>query len=250
MILPERWQTENGKIVIKKKIFPDGKSLSQYGKYKTWTYRRWAWEFLCRNIKFKEACDSVAEASDELQSKVAIEYGLVKFKHYANVQTKSNVFPTFNDGAIQTIPNPSNEKLEKLVRIFPGQVFIRFKLKTEVDAIAAIEAQLERARHRLYKLHAEYNQVDGVHAAKSNQKIVTDPLSLVQYLRILDLKANGIDSTNQIASFLYGAKPGTKQYENLENLTRTLSRSKKIEDADEYPIKHYRSLALRLGRPN
>ena len=238
------------KTAPKKKKYPDGKSQTQYGKYKTWTYKRWAWEFLCRNTKFRQACDRAAKASELSKSKVAQEFGLVTFKHYADVQTKSNVFPVFKDGAIRIIPNISSEKLEKLVCIFPGQVLIRFKLKAEVDAIAAIDAQLKRARRRLLKLHAEYNQIGDVHAAEMDQEIATDPLSLVQYLQILDLKANGIDSTKEIAAFLYAAKPGTKQYENLDNLVRTLSRSNKIEDADEYPIKHYRYLALQLGRPS
>jgi len=238
------------KVAPKKKKYPDGKSLRQYGRYKTWSYKRWAWEFLCRNTKFRQACDRVAEASELSKSKEAKEFGLVKFKHYADVQTRENVFPVFKDGAIKTIPNISSEKLEKSVCIFPGQVLIRFKLKTEVDTIAAIEAQLGRARLQLYKLHAEYNQNGGIHAAEINEKIATDPLSLVQYLRILDLKANGIKSPNEIASFLYCAKLGTKQYENLDNLARTLRNSKKIEDADEYPIEYYRYLALRLGKPS
>ena len=238
-----------GKTEPKKKKFPDGKSISQYGRYKTWTYKRWAWEFLCRNIKFREACDRAAE-SESLKSKVAKDFGLVKFKNYKDVQTKSNVFPIFKDSAIQTFPNLGKEKLKKLVSIYSGQVFIRFKLKTNVDSIAAIDAQLERARKYLYKLHTQYSQIEGVLAATVNPAISTDSISLVQYLQILDLKAYGIDSAKEIVTYLYGAKAGTKQYENIDNLTRALSRSKKLDIADTYPIEGYRYLALKLGRPD
>lgn len=230
----------------KKRKFPDGTNISQYRKYKTWTYRRWAWEFLCRNTNFRLACDKVSKGSKLAKSNVAKEFGLVKFKHYADVQTRSNVFPKLKDGAIYAIPNLGNEKLEKLVRILPGQVFIRFNLKTDVDTIAAIDAQIERARRRLRKSHVEYNQIDSAHVAEGDQGIETDSSVLIQYLRILDLKANGIISVKEIAAYLNGAKPGTPQYVNIDNLTRVLRRNKTIDYVNIYPIKGYRYLALQL----
>lgn len=240
---------KTGKTKPKEREFPDGKSITEYRKYKTWSYKRWAWEFLCRNARFRQACDRVAVASDLSKSKVAKEFGLVKFKHYADVWTKSNVFPTFRDGAIRIIPNIGSEKVDKSIRILPGQVFIRFKLKTGIDTIAAIGAQLDRARVRLEKLHAEYNHVGSDRAAKNNE-IAADPTSLIQCLRILDLKDNGIDSLKEIVSFLYDVKPGTKQYENLDDLVRSFRRKHRIENAHEYSIKHYRYLALRVGSPD
>jgi len=188
----------------KKRNFPDGTNISNYGKYKTWTYRRWAWEFLCRNHNFIKACIRLENGTESEKLQVARDFGLVKFKNYSDVQTRTNIFPTFKDGAIQVTPNLSKENLKKLVGIFPGQVLIRYKLKADVDAIAAIEAQLQRARKSLYKLSAQFNQIMEMPAAAIDPGVATDPISLVQYLRILDLRANGIDSVKEIATYLYG----------------------------------------------
>lgn len=239
-----------GKSEPKKKKFPDGTSLKQYGKYKTWTYRRWAWEFLCRKAEFREACDRVAGAGELAESRVAKKFGLAKFKHYADVQTRANVFPVFRDGAIKCISNLESANLEQQVRLAPGQVLIRFKLTSEIDVQAAIEAQIERAKQRLYKLRDEYSKGCTVQAPIGDGDVVAkaNSLLLVQYLRILDMQINGIKTAEKIASILYEARPGSIQYEKLDNLSRTTRRN--INEANKYPNGLYRYLALRLGRPD
>jgi hypothetical protein len=189
----------------------------------------------------------VEKASELSKSKVANEFHLVKFKHYADVQTKANVFPVFRDGAIKCVANLKSENIEQLVRVLPGQVLIRFKLVSEIDALAAIDAQLERARRRLYKLHAEYDRGYAAQAPISNKGMATNPKSLVQYLRILDLQASGITEPKKIAEYIYEIRPNSSQDVNRDNLVRKINR--KLPEAQKYPKDFYLYLALKLGRP-
>ena len=51
---------------MKKRNFPDGTKIAQYGKYTLWTPRRWAWEFLCRNKDFISESPNYTTDWDEL----------------------------------------------------------------------------------------------------------------------------------------------------------------------------------------
>lgn len=227
----------------KKRTFPDGTKLSQYTKCKTWTNKRWAWEFLCRNQEFIIACDKVINGTDKERAAVARKFGLVKFKHYADLWSRNNVFPNFKDGAIKSWENLGNEDIEQSICIAPDQVIIRFKLSSKLDAVKTLYAQLKRAENTLKKRLAEYNKK----FSKSSEGKEINKLragSFTEYLRILDMQANRINSAKKIAEYLYQIRPNSVQEMNIDSLTRSVKR--KISYASKYPEELYRLISLKL----
>jgi hypothetical protein len=64
-----------------KRLLPDGSNDSDYEGCKDWDYRRWAWEYLRRNLDFREACCEASKIKDKseriaLEGKIAREFML------------------------------------------------------------------------------------------------------------------------------------------------------------------------------
>lgn len=228
----------------RKKRFHDGTKRSQYEQCKSWSYKRWAWEFLCRNKQFIAACDKVINGTDKEKALVAKKYGLVQFKYYGDVQTKNNVYPLFKDGVIKIWENLSNESICKKVNIFPGQVIIRFRLASDINAELALKAQLGKAEKLLKKKLAEYEKT----ITKSIGKKELRTSSFIESIRILDMLASGIESVEEISKHLYQIKPNSTQATNIDEVQRATV--KKISTAKEYSEKLHRYIALKSGSPN
>lgn len=224
-----------------KREYPDGTNLDQYHKCKGWPYRRWAWEFLCRNSQFIKDSDAAVNGTQQEKSRVAKKYGLVKFKYYGDVQTRRNVFPTFIDGALRILENFGDDDIHEDICIRPGQVVIRFKLVTAINSELALKRQLERAEKVLEKKRIQYLK-------KINKSIKPEGIrvsSFVESLRILDLIAAG--KQDEILEYIYPDRNPQNQREKLDSNIRSVNR--KIKTAKAYSKHLYRYVALQSGNP-
>lgn len=214
-----------------------GINADDYKKCKKWSFKRWAWAFLCRNPDFVRESDEVQNGSDAAKKKLAKKYGLVNFKYYGHVQTKKDGFPTFKDGAIKTWVNVIEEPEEHTISLAPGQVLVRFKLQTEVNAEQSLNAQIEKARKILHKRRDELEK----QIKKVIGKKTPNSTSFIQYLRILDMQAHGIKDAEEIATRLYGiTDPKTdSRFDNKVRSTR-----KRIATAHQHATVLYRYIAL------
>lgn len=227
-----------------KKNSTDGSDPKDYERCKSWTYRRWAWEFLCHNIAFKKASDDAKNGTDKTKAIVAEKFGLVKFKYYGDVQTKSDGYPTFKAGSIGSWTNLESEISNREIQIYPGQVVIRFKLASDINAEQALNSQIAKAEVMLHKKRAEFEKsIDSVLKKKK-----PNSTSFVEYLRILDMQAHGIVEAEDIAKHLYQFDAQSLSGVDVEGKIRATR--KKIESAQEYSEKLYRYIALKSGKPD
>ena len=63
------------RVKITKGNRPDGLSIARYKGHETWSYRRWAWEFLRRDDDFIRACAAV-DHNEGTEPEVAKEFHL------------------------------------------------------------------------------------------------------------------------------------------------------------------------------
>lgn len=229
--------TDSKNSTPKLKRILTGINADDYKKCEKWNPRRWAWAFLCRNPDFIRESDEVQNGADAAKKKVARKYGLVSFKYYGQVQTKKDGFPTFKDGAIKTWANFTEETEEYSISLGTGQVLVRFKLQTEVNAEQSLNAQIEKARKILHKkrdeLEKQIKKVIGKKAPNST--------SFIEYLRILDMQAHGIKDAKEITIKLFGiGDPETEA--NIDDKVRHTRR--KIAAANQYAKVLYRYIAL------
>ncbi|MDD4913348.1 MAG: DUF6499 domain-containing protein [Sideroxydans sp.] len=224
----------------KQKKFHDGKNEKDYKKCKSWSYRRWAWEFLCRNPEFQKASDRAVNGTDEEKAAVAKQFGLTKFKYYADVQTKKDGYPTFKEGAIKSWINLGPEVMRENIGIYPGQVVIRFKLTSALNAKQAVDAQINKARTVLQKNLAEFQKLLNKKIGRKNPKANLFP----RYLRILDMQAQGMEP-KEITACLNKLPPGADE-ENLDSLVRETYKHKAT--AEECMKLLYRYIALRPNK--
>lgn len=230
------------KTAVRVAKLPDGKSLEQYGQYMKWTYRRWAWEFLRRNVEFQRDCKRVENASENEKSTVARQYGLVKFKHYAEVQTKESGYPSFKLGTIKTWLNETEKNETKEIRLFSGRMLVRFNIVSAATHNNSIKKQIRIAEKKLNDAAIRLRRkLD----AKKNSKQFRSTV-FMNTLRVLDLGATGITMPKDILGYLYpGSDP--KIDDDYENKIKNIKNYKKA--ANLYPTKDYALISLLKGRP-
>lgn len=176
---------------------PSGKDVTAYEGNDQWTARRWAWEFLTRNDKFRAACDKVDLNDSAGQAEIAETFGLKRFKSYLDpyeVATgkKRTGRPVFIHGAISVKSNmdPKSEKEGKVRKVSfslgYGQVAILFNLAETMDHEAALTAQIRAATNSLERRQKKFKKnLGGI----SPPKRTAHPDVFLTYVRILDLLA-------------------------------------------------------------
>ena len=129
----------------------DGTSEAQYAGHEAWSNRKWAWEFLRRNVQFREACDALGESSGKHEQELICErFGITWFRDYRD-RVKGR-FPSFVPGSISSwskIDGPKYTLVGLPTQLKPGEVLIRFNLLPALSNARALTAQLERAKSRL-----------------------------------------------------------------------------------------------------
>jgi hypothetical protein len=166
----------------------------------SWSFARFAWEFLRLNKKFKAACDKAENA--ESRRKVARKYGLKHFVHYSKeFDTKPAI--RFNGIDISSWSNLSISKKKKVRpnrRLKNGEIGIYFDLNFMLKEPAkSLERQLDQARQTLSKRLQTY-------AKKKNKNLQGGKFTnqkekpILAYNVYIDVERNG---KSQIDALLF-----------------------------------------------
>ncbi len=185
---------------------PNGESEHDYERCKTWSRKRWAWEFLIRNEQFRDACEKVRLIADETEQKrtaarVSAEFGLRKFKHWASrfddekprLVSIVTFLPSIEE-FVERVKGKSTEVCRKRLSLSPTQVIIKFDIRpTQVARTTALNAQIKAAKKRLEKFADAFQEIEPG-AQKKKQTTTTDQLLI--YLRAYDLYLNSKDDAD------------------------------------------------------
>lgn len=178
-------------VKIKKGNRPDGLSLERYKGHETWSYRRWAWEFLRRDDDFIRACAAV-DNNERTERDVAKEFHLSKFKHCnMGFKSKKSPAPTYT---VETIKKWARLKHSETkapqvrlkAELEPGQVLLRFDLNQEFIVGGSLDAQLRAAKSTLKESLATYAEAT---KKKPAPKKKPERKSFLELLRRLDAVA-------------------------------------------------------------
>lgn len=170
-------------------VFPTGLKISEYPQSNKWTNRRWAWEFLTRNPKFREFCEGITEKqppAKEVTQTSLTEFGLLKFKDYR--EPYRYPLPKFSSAQASfwadTSKGTFGARKKKRLSMGPGEIIIRASLRDALQSknrkalVKYIDTLLERKA-------TEWANLNGVQPSSSTVR--GDFLAL---LRILDLVAS------------------------------------------------------------
>ncbi len=166
---------------------------NRYKKWENWKPRRWAWEFLIRNEKFLKRCDMAKSIGEVEQKLVADEFGLKKFKHYAEPFSRNKNdpkirAPKFIRNAISVFANTEMGDIDRKVRITlrPGNVAIVFDVSNGAINGKGLERQLGRAMQSLYLRAMKYSTFYSQRSTE--QKLDSNRETFLKYLKLLDAK--------------------------------------------------------------
>ncbi|MBX3618633.1 MAG: hypothetical protein KF891_01375 [Rhizobacter sp.] len=193
MVMTKGWVTEKPSWQR-----PKGTYVADYAGYQSWSYQRWAWEFLRRNEGFIEACDAVAEDDLARQVEIAAAYKLKRFRHYGwEFQGTKAAKPRFlpSDVSFWVFKGEHPTHHPKL-SMQNGQIFVRFDLAQAILDSGAIEAQLRKAHRVLNNQFKKYIQSAGIKPPRAHKPRKDDYLRLIRLLDLLD--ADGRKATHSL----------------------------------------------------
>ena len=189
-----------------------------YEGNEAWTNKRFAWEFLCRNDEFREACDSLEDAASAKEKQIlARRFGLVRFKHYGEPYESADDGirpPVFRSRAVQIIgPKRQNNNDRAPLRLEAGQFLVRFDLKFALQDDTILKAQLKSAESGLRRhLNARRRAIG--ETAKSGRN--RPRARLLEQLKILDALAISTMTHSQRANLLFGETDEKKFIERMD----------------------------------
>jgi len=227
---------------------PDGTMLDRYARYKLWSYRRWAWEFLRRNEEFQADCKALANFDGDIEeekSRIAAKFGLKQFKHYNEHITKDTPL-RFSATTFLFLSNLTAGKEEKATRhilIRPGEVAVRFDLSAMLDNTWGLGSQIRQVEVSLRKIIASIKlpQIEKQNSQKIVERVQRE--KLLEYLRMLDHRQSG---ATQLECWALVKGEGSPDRRNSEE--RSNARIK-LNQAKFYAEHGYRYLAVRVGCP-
>lgn len=202
----------------------DGTDASKYEKTNKWSHKRWAWEFLKRNVDFIADCKKYKRGTNEEKQEIAQKYGLKSFKSSSEPYAAKSVsgYPKFRIGSVSGIKNiepnlctesknyefdfgDSERSSSKSENIYSskkvrsslgiGQVFIRFDLESVTMDERALKKQLTSAEVILKKWLKLYAENRNIKLKSHRARVDLFP----KYIRILDLlhaKKTPLDCAN------------------------------------------------------
>lgn len=177
----------------------------------SWSFTRFAWEFLRLNTKFKADCDKAEDIKS--RRKVARDYGLKHFVHYSEEFDNSPKAIRFNGADISSWSNISTKK-DKKVRpdrsLRPGEIGIYFDLNFMlVEPVKSLEKQLDQARQTLKKRLASYAKKKDKHLQERTPTNQKKKKPIVAYNVYIDYKAK---RRSQIDAFLFHSGISREQF--------------------------------------
>lgn len=212
----------------------------------SWSFARFAWEFLRLNKKFKAACDKAANTQSK--RRVARKYGLKHFVHYSEEFDTSPVKIRFNGIDISSWSNISTNKKKKVRpdrSLKNGEIAIYFDLNFMLEEpIKSLERQLDQAKKTLSKRLQTY-------ARKKNEDLQGKKLTnqkekpIIPYNVYIDVEEN---DKSQIDAFHFHKNTNRDTFNTNPNAEKNhrsrASRAYKTAHDYIYKEKKCRGLAL------
>lgn len=183
---------------------PDGSRIEHYRKHEAWSKRRWAWEFLKRNVSFRAACERIVDmpegpARGEAEQEACEKFGLFSYRHYNADYAKP--YPNFALGRVRSwtqIDHAGYDVSDVPTVLKNGQVLMLFDLNHALVNTRALSGQIAHARRKLERRLAILSSSSSTVPASPKPK--TD--HFVVCLRMLDAKASGMTAA-AIARMLF-----------------------------------------------
>lgn len=175
---------------------PDWNDLSTYPKNpESWSFSRWAWEFLRRNEKFQAACDAESNSSALQRQTTAREFGLAEYKHFK----EDHRFPTKCIWLSESICKyqlgfDKGDKVEFTLNRGEGALVFDL-MQVKVGGLAAIDAQLYTARTTLIEFLEEIDE------KPASRRVTKD--GLFEILRVYDGVVHSGKLQSEVARVLY-----------------------------------------------
>lgn len=174
---------------VKRRRLPSGHNLADYRGYEKWSIHRWAWEFLCRNEDFIDACSKPAKSPGAQMSsrmRIARQFHLARFKHCLEPYHEGEK-PSFRPVKIWRCTQLQKKRVCTGIEIHQGEVLIRFSLEPALHSSNAVVAQLLSAE-KVLKEHARMlARLRNTKLPRSKAKIGADT-ERIRWLRMLDAK--------------------------------------------------------------
>ena len=175
---------------------PDWNDLTTYPKNpESWSFSRWAWEFLRRNEKFQTACDAESNMSAQQRQTTAREFGLTEYKHFKEPHGSGAKCIWLSESICKyELGTNQGDRFE--LTLNRGEVALVFDLmQVKVGGLAAIDAQLYTARTTLIEFLKEIDE------KPASRRVTKD--GLFELLRVYDGVDHSGKSQSEVARVLY-----------------------------------------------
>lgn len=173
--------------------FPDGTDVAHYAAYEQWSYRRWAWEYLRRNKKFREACRAASQIKEKPErilrkQEIAREFMLRRYKH-CDQPYDAGRLPLF--AGISTSPKPDGQAEQNWpLTLRHDQVALVFNLRPSLHSKTAVDALLKGAKLILQARASHLKAIAGQRRTHPTPRL--DRKQHIHYLMLLDARNSGM----------------------------------------------------------
>ncbi|HDR9097060.1 TPA: hypothetical protein QDB15_002626 [Burkholderia vietnamiensis] len=208
---------------------PDGSNDSDYEGCKDWDYRRWAWEYLRRNLDFREACCEASKIKDKseriaLKAKIAREFMLRRYWH-CDRPCKDGKPPVFRAVMRSPLPQALGEA-EWSVNLNHDQVAIVFNLRPALHSRSAIKALLGNAERILKQRLERLQALEPGHNLHATPQL--DKTKHTRNLRLLDAKAAGCRPIDIARAKWYAGEDGTPKPLLADAVSKLIREAEKL----------------------
>lgn len=194
---------------------PNGTSAQDYNGCIAWSGRRWAWEFLRRNLEFQLLCEvaRINDTEDDIGRAIAAQFGLRRFKSWFSMYEEESMprfvnritsYPKIITFGERNLQNPNcTWTFEKKVK--SSEVLVRFDIAPMLLAPKTVlQAQLASAERQLIKYLEAYPRSPGLtESKKPKTKKSLKAAQLCKYLRAYDMWVCGA-TTDKICVAIRG----------------------------------------------
>jgi hypothetical protein len=173
---------------------PTGLNEAAYEGYERWMLHRWAWEFLCRNDDFIDACQELGTTKNKglsTEEEIARRFHLKKFKDYREDYNFQK--PQFDFVRVLRC-TADEQEISQNVHLHQGEVLIRFNVAVALKSSNALKAQLSAAE-KVLESHARMLAQQGATTLPLTKARIGTVEERIRWLRMLDLTRHAKNDT-------------------------------------------------------
>jgi hypothetical protein len=202
----------------------DGENMAVYKGHEKWSHRRWAWEFLQRNDNFRKKCDAAESTNRRNRKEIALEFGLLNFKHYKEHYLDGDK-PRFLLSTRIYRTAGTSKRYEITLR--PTEIMLRFDLSYAAKDQKILRAQIRRAQRIIEKNVTEIRSSKSLKALTSRFKFSSKDLLLK--IRVLDALIVDEKQQAEILDLIYpNLGRGKDNIEKRSTLRKRITHAKKL----------------------